>query len=49
MGVRKLLGGSCTKGMKETQVMIDFAAKHNITVDMEVIPYVITTMVRNDL
>ena len=49
MGVRKLLGGSCTKGTKETRVMIDFAAKHNITADMEVIPYVITAMERNDL
>lgn len=25
-------------GMKETQEMIDFAAKHNITADIEVVP-----------
>ena len=49
MRLRKLLGGSCTKGTKETQAMIDFAAKHNITADMEVIPYVITAMEQNDL
>ncbi|KAK4585059.1 hypothetical protein RGQ29_022647 [Quercus rubra] len=45
---RKLLGGSCIGGMKETQEMIDFAAKHNITADIEVIPidYVNTAMER---
>ncbi|XP_075646231.1 putative mannitol dehydrogenase [Castanea sativa] len=45
---RKLLGGSCFGGMKETQEMIDFAAKHNITADIEVIPidYVNTAMER---
>lgn len=45
---RKLLGGSCFGGMKETQEMIDFAAKHNITSDIEVIPidYVNTAMER---
>ncbi|KAI8018290.1 putative mannitol dehydrogenase [Camellia lanceoleosa] len=31
-------GGSCIGGIKETQEMIDFAAKHNITADIEVIP-----------
>ncbi|KAM4128085.1 hypothetical protein ACJW30_02G139300 [Castanea mollissima] len=43
-----LVGGSCIGGMKETQEMIDFAAKHNITSDIEVIPidYVNTAMER---
>ncbi|GLT46906.1 hypothetical protein SLA2020_206330 [Shorea laevis] len=43
---RKMVGGSCIGGMKETQEMIDFAAKHNITADIEVIPmdYVNTAM-----
>lgn len=42
------MGGSCIGGMKETQDMIDFAAKHNITADIEVIPmdYVNTAMER---
>ncbi|KAK9285617.1 hypothetical protein L1049_024813 [Liquidambar formosana] len=35
---RKILGGSCFGGMKETQEMIDFAAKHDITADIELIP-----------
>ncbi|KAF2290601.1 hypothetical protein GH714_014645 [Hevea brasiliensis] len=35
---RKIVGGSGTGGMKETQEMINFAAKHNITADVEVIP-----------
>ncbi|KAJ6743135.1 ALDEHYDE REDUCTASE [Salix viminalis] len=45
---RKIVGGSCIGGMKETQEMIDFAAKHNITADVEVIPmdYVNTAMER---
>ncbi|KAM1068495.1 hypothetical protein ACFX2A_000460 [Malus domestica] len=45
---RKLIAGSATGGMKETQEMIDFAAKHNITVDVEVIPmdYVNTALER---
>lgn len=45
---RKMVGGSCIGGMKETQEMIDFAAKHNITADIEVIPidYVNTAMER---
>ena len=44
----KLLGGSCIGGMKETQEMIDFVAKHNITANIEVIPidHVKTTMER---
>lgn len=32
------MAGSCIGGMKETQEMIDFAAKHNITADVEMIP-----------
>ncbi|KAJ8769378.1 hypothetical protein K2173_002582 [Erythroxylum novogranatense] len=35
---RKMVAGSCIGGMKETQEMLDFAAKHNITADIEVIP-----------
>ena len=48
MTARKVLGGSCIGGMKETQEMIDFAAKHNIKADIEVIPidYVNTAMER---
>ncbi|XP_068656464.1 8-hydroxygeraniol dehydrogenase-like [Aristolochia californica] len=38
LGGRKLVAGSAAGGMKETQEMIDFAAKHNITADIEVIP-----------
>ncbi|KAL4377447.1 hypothetical protein GQ457_02G015800 [Hibiscus cannabinus] len=34
---RKLVGGSMTGGMKETQEMIDFAAEHGIKADTEVI------------
>lgn len=34
---RKLVGGSDFGGMKETQEMLDFCAKHNITSDVEVI------------
>ncbi|XP_077223665.1 putative mannitol dehydrogenase [Tasmannia lanceolata] len=45
---RKGVEGSCIGGMKETQEMIYFAAKHNITADIEVIPmdYVNTAMER---
>ena len=45
---RKIVGGSCIGGLKETQEMIDFTAKHNITADIEVIPidYVNTAMER---
>ncbi|OAY33506.1 probable mannitol dehydrogenase [Manihot esculenta] len=35
---RRLVAGSAMGGMKETQEMIDFAAKHNITADIEVVP-----------
>ncbi|KAM7523596.1 hypothetical protein LguiA_013498 [Lonicera macranthoides] len=34
---RKLVGGSNIGGMKETQEMLDFCAKNNITVDIELI------------
>lgn len=45
---RKIVGGSAIGGMKETQEMIEFAAKHDITADIEVIPmeYVNTAMER---
>ena len=45
---RKTVAGSCMGGLKETQEMIDFAGKHNITADIEVIPmdYVNTAMER---
>ncbi|KAJ4714587.1 putative Alcohol dehydrogenase [Melia azedarach] len=35
---RKIVAGSCIGGMQETQEMIDFAAKHKVTADIEVIP-----------
>ncbi|KAL3527491.1 hypothetical protein ACH5RR_012147, partial [Cinchona calisaya] len=34
---RKMLGTSAVGGLKETQEMIDFAEKHNITADIEII------------
>lgn len=42
------MAGSAVGGMKETQKMIDFAAKHNITAEIEVISmdYVNTTLKR---
>ncbi|KAL3356096.1 hypothetical protein AABB24_016987 [Solanum stoloniferum] len=45
---RKLVAGSGIGGMKETQEMVDFAAKHNITPDVEVVPmdYVNTALER---
>ncbi|KAH7662671.1 cinnamyl-alcohol dehydrogenase protein [Dioscorea alata] len=45
---RKQVVGSCTGGIKETQEMLDFAAEHGITADIEVIPmsYVNTAMER---
>uniref|UniRef100_A0A2P2LTI9 Sinapyl alcohol dehydrogenase-like protein n=1 Tax=Rhizophora mucronata TaxID=61149 RepID=A0A2P2LTI9_RHIMU len=45
---RKTVAGSLIGGMKETQEMIDFAAKHSITPDIEVISmdYVNTAMER---
>ncbi|XP_019185334.1 PREDICTED: 8-hydroxygeraniol dehydrogenase-like isoform X2 [Ipomoea nil] len=35
---RKMVGGSSVGGLKETQEMLDFSAKHNITPDVEVVP-----------
>ncbi|MED6185878.1 8-hydroxygeraniol dehydrogenase [Stylosanthes scabra] len=45
---RKSIAGSCIGGIKETQEMIDFAAKHNVKPDIEVIAmdYVNTAMER---
>ncbi|KAE9596961.1 hypothetical protein Lal_00007613 [Lupinus albus] len=45
---RKTIGGSLVGGLKETQEMIDFAAKHNVKPDIEVITidYVNTAMER---
>nr|WKU61927.1 cinnamyl alcohol dehydrogenase [Rauvolfia serpentina] len=45
---RKIVAGSAIGGLKETQDMIDFAAKHNILPDVELIPmdYVNTAMER---
>ncbi|XP_059624101.1 probable mannitol dehydrogenase [Cornus florida] len=45
---RKIVAGSSTGGIKETQEMLDFAAKHNVTADVEVIPmdYVNTAVER---
>ncbi|KAK8717375.1 hypothetical protein V6N13_044646 [Hibiscus sabdariffa] len=45
---RKVVGGSMTGGLKETQEMIDFAAKHNVKPDIEVVAmeYVNTAMER---
>ncbi|XP_078430599.1 8-hydroxygeraniol dehydrogenase-like [Wolffia australiana] len=51
---RKKLAGSAIGGMKDTQEMLDFAGKHGITADVEVIPidYLNTAMerlARNDV
>jgi len=45
---RKIVAGSGIGGMKETQEMMDFAAKHNVKPDIEIIPidYVNTAMER---
>ena len=45
---RKVVASSLSGGLKETQEMIDFAGKHNITADIEVVPmeYVNTAMER---
>ncbi|CAA7393937.1 unnamed protein product [Spirodela intermedia] len=45
---RKKLAGSCIGGMRDTQEMLDFAGKHEITANVEVIPmeYVSTAMER---
>uniref|UniRef100_A0A7N0T528 Enoyl reductase (ER) domain-containing protein n=2 Tax=Kalanchoe fedtschenkoi TaxID=63787 RepID=A0A7N0T528_KALFE len=39
VGGRKTLAGSFMGGIKETQEMLDFAAKHNITADIELIKF----------
>ncbi|KAI4328111.1 hypothetical protein L6164_020495 [Bauhinia variegata] len=45
---RRIVGSSYIGGMKETQEMIDFAAKHDVKPDIEVIPidYINTAMER---
>ncbi|KAH7861553.1 hypothetical protein Vadar_027646 [Vaccinium darrowii] len=45
---RRIVAGSAIGGMKETQEMIDFAAKHNVTPQIEVVPvdYLNTAMER---
>lgn len=45
---RKTIAGSMIGGIKETQEMIDFAAKHDVKPEIEVIPmdYVNTAMER---
>ncbi|KAL9327374.1 hypothetical protein ACSQ67_008019 [Phaseolus vulgaris] len=35
---RKMVAGSCIGGIKETQEMINFAAKHDVKPDIEIIP-----------
>ncbi|CAA6657820.1 unnamed protein product [Spirodela intermedia] len=50
----KMMAGSCIGGMEDTQEMLDFAGKHGITADVEVIrmDYVNTAMerlARNDV
>ncbi|XP_058221416.1 probable mannitol dehydrogenase [Rhododendron vialii] len=48
VGGRKTVAGSTIGGLKETQEVIDFAAKHNIAADIELIPmdYVNTAIER---
>ncbi|KAK2374060.1 putative mannitol dehydrogenase [Trifolium repens] len=45
---RKLIAGSTVGGIKETQEMIDFAAKHGVKPDIEIVPidYVNTALER---
>lgn len=45
---RKIIGGSLIGGIRETQEMIDYAAKQSIKPDIEIIPidYVNTAMER---
>jgi len=45
---RKMIAGSGIGGIKETQEMLDFAAEHDITAEVEVIPmdYVNTALNR---
>jgi len=37
VGRRRSLAGSCIGGIRETQEMLDFCAKHNVASDVEVI------------
>ncbi|TYG95053.1 hypothetical protein ES288_A11G236900v1 [Gossypium darwinii] len=48
LGGRKLVGGNVIGGMKETQEMLDFAAKHNVKpkIEVVVIDYVNTAIRR---
>ena len=48
MAGRKLVAGSGIGSIKETQEMLDFAAKHNVKPDIEVVPvdYVNTAIER---
>ncbi|WJX61787.1 cinnamyl-alcohol dehydrogenase [Trifolium repens] len=48
IGGRKTISGSMIGGIKETQEMIDFAAKHGVKPDIEIVPvdYVNTAMER---
>lgn len=48
MAGRKLVTSTLSGGLKETQEMIEFAGKHNISADVEVVPmdYVNTAMER---
>lgn len=45
---RKLVAGSVIGGIKETQEMIDFAAKHDVKPEIEIVPidYINTAMER---
>jgi uncharacterized zinc-type alcohol dehydrogenase-like protein len=38
IGKRRILAGSMIGGIEETQEMLDFCAKNNITSDIEIIP-----------
>jgi alcohol dehydrogenase (NADP+) len=38
IGARRCLAGSVIGGIRETQEMLDFCSKHNITSDIELIP-----------
>ncbi|VAI50931.1 unnamed protein product [Triticum turgidum subsp. durum] len=48
VAANKTLAGSCIGGMRDTQEMLDLAAKHDVTADIEVIgaEYVNTAMER---
>jgi uncharacterized zinc-type alcohol dehydrogenase-like protein len=51
---RRMISGSCNGGLKETQEMLDYCAKHNIVSDIEIIPIqkineAYTRMLNNDV